>query len=470
MSIINYFKKKTSISKTVIFNLLSTFIIQGVSFLTLPIFSRVLGSEQYGLYSVFHSWVIILSNFISLGISSCIGSGKYYFKDEYYNFRSNIAVFNVLISTFVILIFLVLYKYINILIGYDFYLYIVLLLTAFSTNIINLFNTILIYEKKAVLNFTFSVILSISTVVLSLYFIFFNFFVNKYIGRVFGNFIPYIVLSFFCVSYIMIYKSFKLDIKFLKYGFVVGVPIVFHLLAHYVLGQSDRIMMQKMNIADADIGIYSLYYYFCGAVNILLNTFNNSFSAFYLDYIDCDDKQNIIIKSKNYIEVFTIICIGFILLSREVSCLMADYEFYSGINLIPIFIGSIYFIFMYQFAVNYEFYYRKTKTIALGTLCAAISNIFLNLYFIPKYGIYGAAYATIISYALLYIFHYIIVKLMSEKRFYLPFSMYIIGIICILFSSIIFYVFSDNVLLRWILGIMLGVFEIYRIYIRKGIF
>ena len=37
-------------------------------------------------------------------------------------------------------------------------------------------------------------------------------------------------------------------------------------------------------------------------------------------------------KSKNYIEVYTIICVGFLLLSREVSYVMADEEFYGRID------------------------------------------------------------------------------------------------------------------------------------------
>ena len=470
MRILNYLKKQTTINKTVSLNLLSTFILQGVSFLTLPIFSRVLGSEQYGLYSVFHSWATILSILVSLGIGSCVSSGKYYFKDEYYDFRSNVIIFTVSVSTLIIILLILSYKIINNFIGYTFRLYVVLLLTSFSINIINLFNGILIYEKKAILNFVVSMLLSVSTVILSLYFIYTFTFSDKYIGRVFGNFIPYFVLSLFLIIYVLIRKPFRFDFKFLKYGIIVGGPIVFHMLAHYVLGQSDRIMMQKMKIMDSEIGIYSLFYYFCGAVTVLLNAFNNSFSAFYLDYIDRDDKQSIINKSKNYIEIFTVLCAGFLLLSREVSYLMASSEYYSGINLIPIFIGSTYFIFMYQFAVNYEFYYRKTKIIALGTISAAVSNFCLNLYFIPKYGMYGAAYATIISYALLYVFHYIIAKNMSMKRFYLSFNMYIIGILCLLVASFLFYILSNYVFLRWGLGVLIGFFELYRIWKRKALF
>ena len=348
---VNILNKQIGINKTTFLNLLSAAFLQGMAFLTIPIFTRVLGSEQFGLYAVFNSWTSIFSIIISLSIGSCIGSGKYYFKNDYFNFRNNIIIFNTAISIIFFILFVLLYNQINLLLSYSFLLYIVLLLTSFSVNTISLISGILIFEKKALMNFTMSVFLSITNVLLSLYLIYNFKFENIYEGRVYGHFIPYFLVAFLLIIYIITTKSYIINFKYLCFGLKVGTPIVFHLLAHYILGQSDRVMMQKMGVLPSDIGIYSLFYSFCSVLSVIFNSLNTAYSPFYFEYIDNNDKESIINKSKRLIELFTVICIGFLLLSREVTYIMADSEYYSGINLIPIIVGSIYFNFMYSVPV-----------------------------------------------------------------------------------------------------------------------
>lgn len=467
---INILNKQIGINKTAFLNLLSAVFLQGIAFLTIPIFTRVLGSEQFGLYAIFNSWTSIFSICISLSIGNCIGSGKYYFKDEYLNFRNNLIVFNTIISIVVLLLLVLLCNQINLLLSYSFTLYIVLLLTSFSTNTIGLISGILIYEKKALLNLILSIFLSLTNVALSLYLIYNVKFNNIYEGRVYGHFIVYFSATIFLIVYIITTKPFKISLKFLMYGLSVGTPVTFHLLAHYILGQSDRVMMQKMGVESTEIGIYSLFYSFCSVLTILLGALNTSYSPFYYEYIDNDDRESIISKSKNIIELFTITCVGFLLLSREVSYVMADKEYYSGIDLIPIIVVAIYFNFMYLFPVNYEFFYRKTKTIALGTIGAAILNIILNCYFINKYGIFGAAYATLLSYASLFIFHYIIASILPEHRFYISLKYYIFGLSIVALFSLFFYILSSQVIIRWSVGALIGFYELYKIVKRKAIF
>ena len=52
-----------------------------------------------------------------------------------------------------------------------------------------------------------------------------------------------------------------------------------------------------------------------------------------------------------------------------------------------------------------EYYYKKTKLIALGTMLAAGMNILLNAVFIPTFGYVAAAYTTVACYLLYYLLH-----------------------------------------------------------------
>ena len=89
---------------------------------------------------------------------------------------------------------------------------------------------------------------------------------------------------------------------------------------------------------------------------------------------------------------------------------------------------------------------------------------------IPKWGMYGAAIATAISYLALFFAHYYIVIHMKEHPYHLNIKIFIPGLICMMIGAFLFYVFASYWYVRWGLGIILGCFELYRIYKRKSIF
>ena len=68
----------------------------------------------------------------------------------------------------------------------------------------------------------------------------------------------------------------------------------------------------------------------------------------------------------------------------------------------------------------YETYKKKTAYIAIGTVGAAGLNIALNIALIPCFGGMGATIATVLSYLVLFIYHYIIVRY-AVKGFELSF-------------------------------------------------
>ena len=59
-------------NKIIFFNLLSTIVLQGLTFFAAPIFSSVLGTANYGIVSVYNTWVSIFSTVCSLQAASTI--------------------------------------------------------------------------------------------------------------------------------------------------------------------------------------------------------------------------------------------------------------------------------------------------------------------------------------------------------------------------------------------------------------
>ena len=66
-------------------------------------------------------------------------------------------------------------------------------------------------------------------------------------------------------------------------------------------------------------------------------------------------------------------------------------------------------------SVNSIFYTKKTKFLAMVTTISAIMNLVLNFLLVPKYGIYAAAFTTLISYLFASITTYIV----AQKCYYI---------------------------------------------------
>ena len=463
-------KQIKSINGTAALNIASTVLLQGVAFLSTPIFTRVLGVSQYGLYSVYNSWVTILACIMGLGTGAVLGTGMYAFKEKYYCFRSSTLLLGTLISLTLIALTMAFAPWVAKTLEYSALMLGLILIAAFSHYVVTFFQNACIYERKAVDNFVVSVLISVSTVGLSLLLITRYPWENKYLGRVYGGTIPYIIVGVIVWIKIFFKEKTWLRRAYCRFALCVGFPVVFHSLAQNILGQSDRVMMQFAGIASSEIGIYSLFYSITMVLNTILSALNTSWCPFYYEDVDAQAWEKLDVKCKNYIELFTVLTVGFTLLSREGSYLMADESFRGGLNLIPILVFAVYFTFMYQFPVNFEFFHKRTKIIACGTIGAGVLNIALNACMIPAWGMYGAAIATSISYGALFIMHYVIVRRMKEHPYHLHARVFVPGLAAATGACILYFALADKWYIRWGMGCALGIYEIFRIYKRKTIF
>lgn len=455
----------------VFFNFIATVIRSGIAFLTMPLFTRLLGTEQYGLYSVYHSWQAIGSCIVGLGVGSALGTGYYKFGKDYYKFKSSTLLEGIMISIAIIFILLLCYPILHTIVLYPFSIFLILLMEAFAQFVMSFATMAWIYEKNALSNMLFAIISLLLTTSISIALLW-NWKSNLplYYGRVFGTALPTILIAIGVVVGIFIKQLPHYNKTYWIYSLGFGLPLVFHQLSQQILGQSDRVMMQMFGILADEIGIYSFFYSFCNIVMIILTALNNAWCPFLYDNLQKKDYDELNRKIKNYVQVFTVLSVGFLMLSHEVAKIFADNTYWSGISLIPILVLSTYFVFIYQFAVNYEFYMAKTKVVATGTIVAGILNMIANTVLIPRWGMYGAAVATMLSYVILSCIHFFVVRYWKLERYPLRTAPVIAGVVIVLFASVIYYVIADLWFLRWGIGAALGIYLVLSIHKRRSIF
>lgn len=95
------------------------------------------------------------------------------------------------------------------------------------------------------------------------------------------------------------------------------------------------------------------------------------------------------------------------ILAPEVVAILAPGEYSEAMTLVPVIAASVFFMFMYSYCSNIEFYYEKTGLAAVASVLAAVLNVILNAVFIPLFGYRAAGYTTLACYVALGAAHYI---------------------------------------------------------------
>ena len=462
---------KKQLNQVVFFNMLGPVILNGINFFTIPIFTRLLGTANYGVYTLYASYQSLLVIFMGLQTQSIIAPTSIYYEGKRRDkcFSNALTISLISCAFFALLIGLFLQPLAR-LTGLPASM--IVLMVIQSAGMVGtqwaLFK--FTYDKQAKLNFIYSTAIALIGVALSLWFIC-SLLKNEpsYFSYALGHTVPYAVAGTgFFIYFLWKGKSF-FSRKEWAFCLPLCLPIVFHSLSNTLLHQSDKIMIQRF-IGESATGIYGFAVSFVNVMSIIFNALNTTWVPFYHDDIRENRKAQLKIKTNNYVFLYTCLTIGFIMAMPEVVKVFAQRDFWPSIKLIPILVVGIYFMFLYTFPVNFEFYYKKTKTIAAGTMLACLANIVLNYFLIQRMGMVGAAVATAISYVLLYIFHLIMAHVTIKAPYHYPYRFFYVYLAVVLVATAVFYLIEDLFFIRWAIFAAAAVLTLLRIYKNKSIF
>ncbi|MDN5341367.1 MAG: hypothetical protein PWP28_242 [Oceanotoga sp.] len=438
---------------------ITNFFTKGIAFLTLPIFTRLLNTEDYGIVSLFTSWVGIFSVIISLDLMGSVGRGKTEFKEKYDEYASSILFLSLIIFSIFLSLSFIFSDYLSKLIGLEKTLFYLMIFGSYFTFVLNFTLSKFRFEYKYKTTSIITILKALIAVGISIYLIIYVFDQNKYYGRIIGQMSPLFIVGIIFLFYILIKGKKLIDFKYWKFALSLSIPLIPHNISHIINSQFDRIVIDRY-VGSAETGIYSFAYNLSMIVTVLLASTNTAWVPWFYEKMEKLDYVNIKNKGKMFRDIFTI---GFgllLLLSPEIVKIMADESYWEGLIILPIVFLGIYFQFLYTFEVNVEFFLKKTSLISFGTMLSAGINVGLNFWLVPRFGYIAAAYTTLISYMFLFIFHYIFTtRVIKTKVFGLKFHLF--AIISSFSITIFFIVFQEYLSIR-IIGVVVLFYLLYR--------
>lgn len=396
----------------------STVFSRGLVIITVPIFTRLMTTEQIGVVNLYNSWYSLISVVATLSLTS---GGYAVAMKEYTNSRDQYESSVLSLTSLVALIIAALYfikpSFWNNVLGLPTELMILMLFGFLFTPARDFWLARQRYEYKYKLAGSVTILSALVASVLSIAIVIYmnnNDATNIVVGRLYANYLVlYGVAVVIWVALFFKGKTFY-NKEYWKMSLALSLPLVGYSIAAQVLSVLDRMMISRM-VNNSAVGIYSTLYTVSSLSLLVWQAINTSFVPYLFQNID--KKENGIKKvSFQLLGSYALVAVLFTFLAPEIVRILATKEYYEAIYIMPPIAAGVFFTSVANMYSNIVVYYKKTRYVMYPAIISAVSNVILNIILIPIYGYMAAAYTTLFCYILLSVFQAILANKVHKEQ------------------------------------------------------
>lgn len=428
---------------------------KGVAYLTTPIYTRLLTSDQYGHVSVFLTWVeifgVVAMFCLSYGVFNN-GMVDYPNHRDDYSF-SMLILSNIITVVFSIFLF-ILFPFVEKFIHISRPLLVLMCILFIFQPAYNFWYTRQRYEMKYKKTLFWSVLSAVISPTIAIGSIILLGEDNRFYSRILGAEIPLIAIYIGFYFFLARKNNYKINTEYWKGAFLFNLPLIPHYLSTYLLSSSDKLMISFI-VNDSATAYYSVAHSVAAVVFIIWNAINGSLVPYTYERCKNKDYKSISSVTLPLLLFFAYISVGLIMMAPEIVSIMASKSYHEAIYVIPPIVGGVFFQVQYSIYANIIYFYKKPVYVMIGSITATILNIILNYVFISRFGYYAAGYTTIFSYGLQAVIDYIGMRKTVKTEIYNMRFVVLLSVSVVIFSCITPLTY-DHVLLRYsILGVLI---------------
>ncbi|WP_432407037.1 oligosaccharide flippase family protein [Wukongibacter sp. M2B1] len=379
-------------------------LMKAVYFILLPVYTRKLGTEAFGELALVNTLFSLISVFLVLGV--CSGYVRFYREydgDDRRVLRGTTLVFYLTMTCLDILFLLTVGKYVaNLTSNLDNPFKIITLIVL--RGLVNQYISLFICEYKLEYNAKKDVVLNLLRLVLNLCLIIFYVVLRE--QEIIGIYKGYLLGDVLILIYLIKdnYKKFELrfNLKMLREMLTFSGGLIPGCISDTVLNLSDRYFLTSY-LSFSITGIYSIGYNFGRLIEpIFLTPFKNIFIPYKFQiWKDKEAEMKLNNMFGQYHIIGCFVMLGIAVYSKFVISIFTTPEYIDAYKIVPLVVFS-YFLYgktaFYCLGIQIR---NKTYLSSIIMIIAGISNIILNMFLIPRYGMAGAAIATLLSYGIM---------------------------------------------------------------------
>ena len=337
-------KKINPLLKSSIIYIVATIIGQGMTFLGIIVFTRLMDQNDYGLYSTYYAYVSVVTVLIGANLHYALNNAYIDKKNRIKEFRKSVLCLSFVIMILSSVVVLLAGKIL--LNEFSVFIIVMLLLHSYGFFVINYrmysANMENDYKRKQwllILPYAFQLIIPI------LFMLFLS--QTSFEIRVIGSTVGVCGIAVLLFIEMMRYKGKLIDINDWKYALSIALPSVVMSISYMLMQQCDKVMITNI-CGSSDTAVYSVIYYLGYAIIAVDQAVAPVRQAWIYQKLDEQDVHEAGNIQKWYLVVIAILTTGLIMAGPEVVKIIAPSSYWQFEYIVP-FVVSACMMMLYRF-------------------------------------------------------------------------------------------------------------------------
>jgi O-antigen/teichoic acid export membrane protein len=236
-------------------------------------------------------------------------------------------------------------------------------------------------------------------------------------------------------------------LKMIKYG----MPVMIAGIAFTINEVFDRVLLAELlpqDIAKSEMGKYSACYKLALFMTLFATAFRLGIEPFFFSHSSSDHPQRAYAQITNYFVVLgSVILLAVVVFADVLKVIfIQNPEYWEAMPIVPVIVLASFCLGIYH---NLSVWYKVTDKTQYGayiSIIGALITIGINYLFIPVWGYYASALATLAAYGSMMLISYFF----GRKFYPIPYNFrkitFYLGV-SVLFAFLAFYVFNRNLII-----------------------
>lgn len=402
------YNEMSEAAKTSFWFMICNFLQRGTAFITVPVFTRLLSTEEYGLCNIYFAWFEIFLLFSSLKIPyEGLNNGLIRYEEDKDRYTSSIMGLIMIMTLIAGGVYALFHRWIDSITGLSSLIMLLMFVQLMFNPPLMLWTNrerfdfhyrlpVAVTIASTVLNLLITILAVVSTSYKAEARIIASVFVQTFFGVI-----------LLCVLFARGKTFFRKE--YWSFALKFNLPLIFYYISQLILSQSDRVMINYYQ-GSGKAAVYSVAYSAATIIQLIISAVNGSFNPWMYKKI----------KTRKFSDIrytASILCLlvgGTTLimsaLAPDLVRIMATESYMEAIWIIAPVSASVFYIFLYMLFANVEMYYGENKGISIVSIICSAANLVLNAIFIPIFGYMAAGWTTLFCYMLLAFLHYVLMK------------------------------------------------------------
>lgn len=390
---------------------------KGVLYITTPIFTRLLTTEQYGVYTMYQSWFSVVTIICTLNLSfNVFHRALVKYPNDKDGYTSSMQGLTLLITLVVFSTFLLSPYLWESVTGLPDELIFCMFIEMVFAPACYFWQTRQRFEYRYIALVITTVAMTVVGTLLGVAAV-----MLTNLGAL-ARIYPVVAVDVAVGAALMVMQFVRgrkvISLDYWKFALAFNLPLMPHYLSTVVLNQADRLMIGTI-CGMNDAAVYGVAYSLANAMSLFVSSVNSSLIPWTYQCMSSGKVSGIRkigevgFALSAALAVIILLGVG---LGPELMAFLAPETYGAAVWIIPpVGLSVLASMYMWLF-VNVETYYSKNTYVAIVSIGAAVLNVVLNFMALPVFGFLAAGWTTLISYIAMTVGHAFFMRVLQKRN------------------------------------------------------